>query len=598
MAHKNVTQSRLIPMPRQTGLLCRKGRFYINIRVPKELRPLYGKTEIIRKALGTSDYREAVREARYRAFEAETDFEAKRKNLCARTTAAEREILHQLSDREAHDLVFRFLIDLEKTTEEWWQQDGSQFDESDRDESLDTLRTDEVVYSGGSKHYAPEDGSAELDSFLKSAGLECPKGSPSYQKLRPLFRLARLENIKRTIDRLNMKGVQVHQPIFQNVFAHTSLAKKKITLAELVESHQQALREAKNTEGTLKTYLVPARLLCEVLGENTVLDEISTEDADRLLKLLRRAPANATKIYRGMTLEQAIAAADRKNKQGRLSPKTLENYFNNISSIFNFAVQRKMLSENPFRDRWLRAAFKEDEGAGDKVHFSTDELNQLFNAPLYKGCVDDCMGFAKEGSNHPRRGRFWVPLLSLFHGLRCNEAAQLYTEDIGEIEGIPYFEIRATREDGSKCDKHLKTKQSKRRVPIHPELLKMGFLDFVRTRRKDKTFHRLFPELPNSPTGYFSNPFSKWFGRFKTIALGTDCKATFHSFRHHFCTALNVARVSPKEIDMLGGWQVGRQSSAKIYDRPSMERLFSCIEQVQYPGLDLSHLYAPADCGG
>ncbi len=101
-------------MPRQTGLLCRKGRYYLNIRVPKEVRPFYGKTQIIRKALGTSDYREAVREARYRAFEAESEFEAKRKILPTRAVVAEREKLHLLSDREAHNLVFRFLIGLEK----------------------------------------------------------------------------------------------------------------------------------------------------------------------------------------------------------------------------------------------------------------------------------------------------------------------------------------------------------------------------------------------------------------------------------------------------------------------------------------------------
>ena len=69
-----------------------------------------------------------------------------------------------------------------------------------------------------------------------------------------------------------------------------------------------------------------------------------------------------------------------------------------------------------------------------KAQFTVDELNRLFRTPLYTGCKNDEAGYATVGANKPRRGRFWVPLLSLFHGLRLNEAAQLYTEDVKQLE--------------------------------------------------------------------------------------------------------------------------------------------------------------------
>jgi len=57
-----------------------------------------------------------------------------------------------LSARDAHDLVFRFLIDREKTSEEWWEKDGAKFDNEDRETSLENLRIDETVYRGGNEH--------------------------------------------------------------------------------------------------------------------------------------------------------------------------------------------------------------------------------------------------------------------------------------------------------------------------------------------------------------------------------------------------------------------------------------------------------------
>ncbi len=119
-------------MPHQSGLLYRKGRYYLNIRVPKDLRSLFGQTEIIRKALKTSDYHEAVREVRYQAGQMEAHFAERRRAMKAKASKPEREKLNELSTREAHNLVFRFLIGLKKSTEKWWEMHGSTFDKNDR----------------------------------------------------------------------------------------------------------------------------------------------------------------------------------------------------------------------------------------------------------------------------------------------------------------------------------------------------------------------------------------------------------------------------------------------------------------------------------
>lgn len=582
-------------MPREAHLLSRAGRYYLNMRVPKDLLPLFPKSGFVRKSLGTSDYREAVSSVRFEAYKLDAEFAAKRREMQnAKSASTPPPKLSDLSDREVHDIVCRFFVGLEKNSEEWCE-DARDFSEEQRADLLDNLRIDESAYVGAGAHYLPDDGSKDLENFLKREGIDCPQDSPAFRKLRPLFRRARVENLGRAIDRVEFKTVREREQYFRGMGAHSPIepVRTAITLGELLQRHRKMLVDTQRADVTRRTYEIPARVLREVLGEGTRLDAITKDKIEGLFELLKRAPSNVTKRFPGLTIQQAIEVADKRGEEGRLSQKSLENYYTNVSAIFAFAEEKELMKGNPAKDKYLRAAIASGAKKTRKVLFTLEELNRLFRAPLYTGCVDDEAGYATPGSYRTRRGRFWLALLSLFHGLRCNEAAQLYTEDVSEADGIPYFEIREERADGSKCDKRLKTEQSKRRVPIHPELVRIGFLDFVAERRRDTTHPRLFPDLPLGATGYFSNPFSKFFARFRKATLGKECKATFHSLRHHFRDALTEAGVPIPDVEALGGWQVGERSAERLYGSgPSLNRLREQIEKVNYPGLALSHLYA------
>jgi integrase len=110
-------------------------------------------------------------------------------------------------------------------------------------------------------------------------------------------------------------------------------------------------------------------------------------------------------------------------------------------------------------------------------------------------------------------------------------------------------------------------------------------------RQRDTAHPRLFPELPQGATGYYSDPSSKWFACFVDKTLGEHCKATFHSFRHHFRDALMEADVSLPFVAALGGWKSPLRSAESKYGRgPSLRRLRDEIAKVKYSSLDLSHL--------
>lgn len=106
-----------------------------------------------------------------------------------------------------------------------------------------------------------------------------------------------------------------------------------------------------------------------------------------------------------------------------------------------------------------------------------DDLNSIFSAPLYTGCVDDAKGFAKSGPNVIHGTRIWVPLIALWTGMRADEICQLDKKAIYRDDGIWAFDLY-TNDEGAL----VKNKFSRRRFPINPKLVELGLLD-LHTKR-------------------------------------------------------------------------------------------------------------------
>jgi integrase len=76
----------------------------------------------------------------------------------------------------------------------------------------------------------------------------------------------------------------------------------------------------------------------------------------------------------------------------------------------------------------------------------------------------------------------WVPLLCAMHGARVSEIMQLRREDVSVGSGM--WSIKITPDAGP-----LKNKASERKIPLHPCLIKRGFLDFISGRPKGPLFY-------------------------------------------------------------------------------------------------------------
>lgn len=144
------------------------------------------------------------------------------------------------------------------------------------------------------------------------------------------------------------------------------------------------------------------------------------------------------------------------------------------------------------------------------------------------------------------------PTWRFYQGARLEELAQLRCGDV-KVEpgtGIHYLDIHGR--DGRK----VKTATSERRVPLHPQMIRLGFLQYVESQREAGAV-MLFSELKQDTHGAWSGAWSKWFGRhLRAIAGITDRRLTFHSLRHTWASA--AREVMPEEHrHTIGGWSGG-----------------------------------------
>lgn len=141
-----------------------------------------------------------------------------------------------------------------------------------------------------------------------------------------------------------------------------------------------------------------------------------------------------------------------------------------------------------------------------------------------------------------------------YHGNRLEEFAQLLRSDVRREEDIWFIDIN---DEGQK---QVKNEQSKRRVPIHPELLRLGFIDYVESTAPnpdDHVFPLLRPGGPDNKLGYY---FSKWWTRYRKD-IGVYMKGVdYHSFRATVATKLAEADVSLEVRNELLGHEGNRRT--------------------------------------
>lgn len=292
-------------------------------------------------------------------------------------------------------------------------------------------------------------------------------------------------------------------------------------------------------------------LVIEIAGGDKPIAEYTRDDAKKHKNTLFRLPPNHSKFkaFRDKSIAELLELQDNYEEQRKLAiqrgqkpPKkiptlsrtTVNNKLTWASAMFNFAIQERFYPDgNPFGNLKLKRTVQANQ---EKSKYSADEMQRIFDRLQWD-------------FTHPER--FWVTMIGIYHGVRMNQICQLYQQDIIEdpLTGLVCFKFHMGSED-----QHLKTSASVKTVPIHPYLLEIGLMDYIRWTKRNQD-SRLFMRLYLG-AGLYSHGMSKWYSsKFNPYILDDKSKsnASFHSFRHGLINLLKQKLVSGPLISGLVG---------------------------------------------
>ena|SRR5437762_1427585 len=185
----------------------------------------------------------------------------------------------------------------------------------------------------------------------------------------------------------------------------------------------------------------------------------------------------------------------------KVSPGTVNKQLGAVQAIAGWGHHHGLVPEDlPWSDPFSEMRLEEDQS--EREPFDVRDLQTIFSAPL----------FTEHKLPEGARGEAgtWLPLLALSAGARQAEYAGLRVSDVREEKeaGVPLMWF--TRD--TKAGRRLKTKTSERVVPVHPQLIALGFLKYVDARREERERAWLFPTVAPDQKGALS-AWSKWWSR-------------------------------------------------------------------------------------
>lgn len=182
-------------------------------------------------------------------------------------------------------------------------------------------------------------------------------------------------------------------------------------------------------------------------------------------------------------------------------------------------------------------------------------------------------------------------MIALYTGARLNEILSLRTDGLLTVDGVEVFQFRHRPALGQRLKGKAK---NNRKVPVHPELIRLGVLEY-----RDSVLKRgpppdgagwLFPDVDRSPkVRNHSAAWGSWMGRYLTKCGIKSDTLTYHSFRHTFKHFARASGIPEDHQDAITGHttaEVARRYGS--CDGYPVEALARSLPDLTFGKLDLS----------
>ncbi|MFZ5938060.1 DUF6538 domain-containing protein [Pseudomonas sp. HS6-2] len=528
-------------MPAQPSFLTlnRHGTYYFRLVIPKPLRSAFSSQREIRRSLKTDSQRLALRRAR--------QYIARYDAIFDRMLAVVEKDDYQPSD-EDYEL---FMAQIEKADLHTDWSDAkpsepptefiSQLSDREWQELEDEQRKALIAQAliGHPTRPIPK-ASQELAERLFTEGRHLP-----IRQLRQL--------LPKLIERLALEP----RPHPASVLTQPTqpLEADGPTLYEVWQlewDNQERLNKGRQKSARTKEDEQGHARRLNILSGNKPINRLTLTDFEQIyLDICDIRPSRGSQLPALDSPRESILAQGPDDQ--RIRSTTIEKLMIRLGVLHKFAFRKKLTVIPPELPDKPKLDHNPPGADSTPKAFSKSDLQAIFSGYLYAGTEPE-----KSRGVYPFQ--FWLPLLGLHTGGRLNELCQLDTEDVSEKEGIWTINMMDDERDRP-LPKVLKNQSSRRVVPIHSDLIRMGFLDFV-TQAVREGREKLFSDgLTYDPKKGWGSRATHFFCRFpspSTTASGyfykcgirerdaegrTDRK-NFHSFRHTF---VDMARESGEE---------------------------------------------------
>ncbi len=332
-------------------------------------------------------------------------------------------------------------------------------------------------------------------------------------------------------------------------------------LSELFHKYAEENKAKGHSSRTQKKYDWYKALIISFFGDvpvHTITGAMGREFYESLSKL----PLG---LQKEMLLASKLSELIVNTNGKTISLVTANGHHGKIDQFFEWVVDKKHIKSSPFPSKGIPMPRKNHKD--DREAITNAEAKRVFSHTLFT----HHKGVKTKLIQHPHH--YFLPLICLFTGMRAGEVAQLYVDDIVEVEEVSCFRI-----DKRRSDQWLKTPNAKRYIPVHSDLCELGFLRFINDLRGQiGEDSRLFPNIALIQDSYSAKP-SEWFIRNFRNALKQPSHVTLHGFRHMFRDRLTNLTDSDERICRLMGHQTSNYGSSLLADQRVMQNLVNAID--------------------
>ena len=338
----------------------------------------------------------------------------------------------------------------------------------------------------------------------------------------------------------------------------------------------------------IKTFIdrkkVEGKSIKEIGSDNKILEEfveivgdfdfsrVTKKEVSYYIDVQTKLPPNRKKSqkYRDLTIKQVMELnLSQKETQ---TPQNINKRLSKLSVFGNWGVRQGLLLTNPFSGM----KFLVKKQPNRRQPFTTDDLKKILKPETYLNWTINFEHPYKIHKVNNKLPYYWVFLLGIFSGMRTNEMCQLRCSDIRKEKNIWFMFV----EDSENTK--VKTESSIRKIPLHPQLIELGFIDYVGNLRKKKKT-RVFWELREDRDGFASKVSRHYNEKFlPAIGVWEKHKKVLYCTRHTFINKLYSEKVDENVIKTLVGHE--KEFTMKHYggDPFTPEVLLEEISKVNY----------------